>query len=366
MTIYFENLAIFIFCAFVYPWGETINVSLLYALFSLTLSCFLMILKQKPLLYILGITALGTGILHPDFICFFPALFYPLCYRRKYALPLCGLFLAIFYQYHSASKQLLLILFAISLYLALRSQEREQLKTSILQLRDNSVEQELHLRQKQRQLLARQNDEIYIATLRERNRIAREIHDNVGHMLSRSILQVGALLAIYREDSALSPHLIELKSSLDEAMNNIRNSVHNLHDESIDLKNSLKNLADSFPFCPVQLDCDVSRQLPKEIKYCFIAIVKEALNNIIKHSNATKVSIMAKEHPGLYQLLIEDNGTKVFSVSDTSGMGLSNMRDRVDALHGIIHISSEQGVKIFISIPKTIMKNGVTDENCID
>lgn len=352
MTIYFECFTIFILCAFAYPWDKVTPISLCYVLFSLTLSCFLMILKQKSLLFTLGIIALGTGIFHPDFICFFPALFYPLCYRKKYALPLCGLFLTIFYRYHSVFKLLLFILFFISCYLAFRSQERDQLKTSIIQLRDNSVEQELHLKQNQKQLLARQDDEIYIATLRERNRIAREIHDNVGHMLSRSILQIGALLAIYKEDSALSPHLRELKASLDEAMNNIRNSVHDLHDESIDLKNSLQNLTDNFQFCPIQLDCEVSRQLPKEIKYCFIAIVKEALNNIMKHSNATKVSIMAKEHPGLYQLLIEDNGTKVFSISDVSGMGLSNMKDRVEALHGIIHITSEQGVKIFISIPK--------------
>lgn len=352
MTIYFEAFIIFILCTFAYPWNEVTIISLSYALFALILSCFLMVLKPQKLLLALGITALGTGIIHPDFICFFPALFYPLCYRKKYILPLCGLFLAIFYQYHTTSKPLLFFLFFISFYLAFRSYEREHLKTSIIQLRDNSVEQELHLKQNQKQLLARQDDEIYIATLKERNRIAREIHDNVGHMLSRSILQTGALLAIYKEDTALSPHLKELKASLDEAMNNIRNSVHDLHDESIDLKNSLRNLTDNFRFCPIQLDCEVSKQLPKEIKYCFIAIVKEALNNIMKHSNATKVSVMVKEHPGLYQLLVEDNGTKVFSVSDASGIGLSNMKDRVEALHGIIHITTEQGVKIFISIPK--------------
>lgn len=352
MSTYFETFMIFILCVFAYPWNESIIISLSYILVSLILSCFLMVLKQPKLLLALGILSLIIAIFHPDFICFFPALFYPLCYRKKYALPLCGLFLAVFYQYHVTSKPVLFFLLFLSFYLASRSYERELLKTSIIQLRDNSVEQEMHLKQNQKQLLARQDDEIYIATLKERNRIAREIHDNVGHLLSRSILQIGALLAIYKEDTALSPHLNGLKASLDEAMNSIRNSVHNLHNESIDLKNSLQNLTDHFEFCPVRLDCEVSGQVPKEIKYCFIAIVKEALNNTMKHSNATKVSVTVKEHPGLYQLLVEDNGTKVFSASDSAGMGLSNMRDRVEALHGIIHITTEQGVRIFISIPK--------------
>lgn len=352
MTIYIEDFIIFILCAVVYPWGEVTSISLIYVLLSLVFSCFLMILKQKPLLLAFGIAALVTGAIHPEFICFFPSVFYPLCYRQKYTMPICGCILTVFYQSHITSRLLVFLLFCISGYLALRSRERKKLKTAIIQMRDNSVEQQLRLKQNQNQLLARQDDEIYIATLKERNRIAREIHDNVGHMLSRSILQIGALLAIYKEDAGLFPYLNELKVSLDEAMDNIRNSVHDLHDESIDLRNTLQNLVDNFHFCPVCLDCEISRKVPREVKYCFIAIVKESLNNIMKHSNATKVSILVKEHPGLYQLLVEDNGNQVLSVSDTSGIGLSNMRDRVEALHGIIHIDAGHGVKIFISIPK--------------
>ncbi len=361
MSVYLETFAIFVLCAFIYPWGEVTTFSLTLALLSLIFSCFLTLMKNETFLSVLGITALVTGILFPAFVCFFPALFYPLCYHKKYILLLCGFFPALLYQNRATSGLLLLFLCVLSCYLAFRSHERNQLKTSILQLRDNSVEQEMRLKQNQKQLLARQNDEIYIATLKERNRIAREIHDNVGHMLSRSILQVGALLAICREDETLSPHLQHLKTSLDEAMDNIRNSVHDLHDESIDFKTALQNLTEEFHFCPISLDCEMSGQLPKEIKYCFLAITKEALNNVIKHSNATKVSVMAKEHPGLYQLLIEDNGSRTFSIENASGIGLSNMKDRVDALHGIFRITTEQGVKIFISVPREGTKTSVRE-----
>ena len=56
------------------------------------------------------------------------------------------------------------------------------------------------LQEKNKNLMEKQDYEIYLATLRERNRIAREIHDNVGHMPSRSILQMGALITIHKEE----------------------------------------------------------------------------------------------------------------------------------------------------------------------
>lgn len=209
------------------------------------------------------------------------------------------------------------------------------------------------LRKSNAQLIDSQNDQIYIATLKERNRIAREIHDSVGHMLSRSILQVGALLTICK-DETINPHLETLNDSLNKAMNSIRSSVHDLHDEAIDLKRALTGIIQPFTFCPVRLEYGISSSLPKEIKYCFLSITKEALNNIMKHSNATKVSIIAKEHPGFYQFLIEDNGTDILPLTEEhSGIGLSNMNERINAMHGILHISTEHGFRIFISIPKS-------------
>ena len=152
----------------------------------------------------------------------------------------------------------------------------------------------------------------------------------------------------------MKPHLTTLKETLDLAMNNIRNSVHDLHDESIDLQNALQGLVDSFTFCPVHFQCDISKQIPKNVKYCFLAITKEGMNNIMRHSNASRVTLTVKEHPAFYQLLIEDNGTTSLhsdNVSD-NGMGISNMKERAEALHGILHISTENGFRIFVSIPK--------------
>lgn len=89
---------------------------------------------------------------------------------------------------------------------------------------------------------------------------------------------------------------------------------------------------------------------------------KEAMSNIIKHSNADEITVTLREHPVLYQLKIEDNGTRkgiIVSqpqaegiVLGSQGMGLANMKSRVENLNGTFRVSNEQGFLIFISIPK--------------
>ncbi|MFQ9152069.1 MAG: sensor histidine kinase [Blautia sp.] len=208
------------------------------------------------------------------------------------------------------------------------------------QIRDDSEEHTLLLSEKNKALLEKQDYEIYAATLRERNRIAREIHDNVGHVLSRSILMTAACKTINKNDS-LDPLLGNLEESLNGAMNSIRSSVHDLHDDAIDLEDAIKRLVKDFTFCPVNLTYDMSRHIPREVKYSLISITKEGLSNVMRHSNADSVNILLREHPALYQLCIEDNGTPENGIPDIQTgsdsdkakilpvvCGLSNIRDR--------------------------------------
>ena len=228
----------------------------------------------------------------------------------------------------------------------------EKLELDFLHSRDDIEERTLLLAEKNHALQEKQNYEIYNATLKERNRIAREIHDNVGHVLSRSILLTGAVKAI-NKDAGTAPLLDNLETSLNSAMNSIRSSVHDLHDEAVNLKHAIQSLVQDFSFCPVVLTYDISGQVPKNVKYCFISIVKEALANIMKHSNADSVQILIREHPALYQLCIEDNGTDIHYDLSDSGIGLLNMKERVSSLNGTIQIRTENGFRIFITIPKT-------------
>ena len=221
--------------------------------------------------------------------------------------------------------------------------------------RDDSMEIQSLLQEKNRTLIQKQNAEIYAATLKERNRIAREIHDNVGHLLSRSILMTGALKAT---NIAASPSIQVLEDTLTSAMDSIRNSVHDLHDRSVDLHKTLQALIRDFYYCDISLDYSIPSDMPADIKYTYIAIIKEGLSNIIKHSNATKVMLIVQEHPSLYQLVLHDNGNTLPN-HESSGIGLINIRERVDALDGNLQITSDFGFRIFITIPK----REETDEN---
>lgn len=222
-------------------------------------------------------------------------------------------------------------------------------------LRDTSKEHELLVEEKNRRLIEKQDAELYTATLKERNRIAREIHDNVGHMLTRSILQVGAIRTI-NNNELLSEPLEGLHETLNTAMTNIRSSVHDLHDESIDLKTAVGEIIEKTDKIKVKLDYGMSNHINKSVKYCFISIIKEAVNNTIKHSNASHIDIIMQEHPAFYQLVIHDNGTDI-SGTHSEGIGLTNMRDRIKALNGNIKISTEKGFKISI----TILKNNLPE-----
>ena len=208
------------------------------------------------------------------------------------------------------------------------------------------------LAEKNKYLTTNQEKEIHIATLSERNRIAREIHDNVGHLLSRSILQLGAIMAIHKNEP-VAGQLEPLKETLDNAMNNIRESVHDLHKESFDIKDAAKRLLEECKDYETSLECDISMDADKEIKYAFLTILKEALTNVQKHSDATKVKVVLTELEEYYQMMVEDNGTGQVNVyNPAGGIGLRNMEERVRALGGIITFSTEQGFRIFISVPK--------------
>lgn len=223
-------------------------------------------------------------------------------------------------------------------------------QTEYASLRDTAKEFSLRLENRNRELMEKQDYEVRIATLRERNRIAREIHDSVGHLLTSSILQIGALLATCR-DETLRESLQTLRDTLTKGMDSIRDSIHNLYDESIDLNAEVQTLVNGFAFCPVTLRCEIGGSPGREVKYTLIAVLKEALSNVARHSNATHVSVTLREHPGFYQMAVRDNGTRK-PETQSSGIGLQNIRSRVEGLHGNVNIETDGGFLLFISIPR--------------
>lgn len=247
------------------------------------------------------------------------------------------------------------LLMAFAIMLSYFTEQLLGYRMKLHSMRDASMEHDMLMEQMNHQLIEKQNAQIYNATLKERNRIAREIHDNVGHMITRSILQVGAI-GVINTDERLKAPISDLKSTLDTAMDSMRKSVHDLYDESVDLRQALAKLKPTDSAFAFSLEYDCEDDVSRDVKYAFIAIAKEAVNNAVKHSNGDEIRIIVREHPAFYQLEIMDNGTSADERSLTGetgdGIGIKNIKERVAAIGGTMRIKADDGFMIFVTLMK--------------
>lgn len=364
MSYLIDKCVLFCFCLLAFPFHGIAPANVCAALFAIAVSAVLPVLSDCRMKRLLPAGYGALQFLFPALCIFLPLISYDWGFIAP--LPaLGGLFYCAFFRKNFGAPhpflplryQLLLILAGCAAAILLRRKTDRSLllHRQLLKVKDDGTEMQLLLKERNRSLREKQDSEIYAATLRERNRIAREIHDNVGHLLTRAILMLGAIRTVQHDPAAEDP-LARLGDTLDDAMNNIRSSVHDLHDSSVNLEESLQALIRDFHFCPVRLQYRMSPDLPRELRYSFIAIAKEALVNISRHSNATSASITAIEHPGFYQFVIQDNGTvpdtaQAEPLASPSGIGLENIRTRVEALNGNLSIRTTDGFRIYITVP---------------
>lgn len=347
-----DKLAIFIISLTLYIPNANNIYMIIPILIAIILSAILSYLEDEIITIAAFAIYVVVCFLKPDYLFFIPFICYDAILLKIKGIWMFSFLPLItnFIQTPFTSNWLIASIIIAAYILKHRTVSYENLEKDYHKLRDNTKEISMQLEKQNKELLDKQDYEINLATVTERNRIARDIHDNVGHLLSRSILQIGALLAI-NKDEETKKNLKLIKNTLSEAMDSIRTSVHNLHEESIDLQTEIQKLIDGFKFCSIKFHYDVETNLEKNMKYCFITVTKEALSNIIKHSNATEALVVIREHPAIYQLVIEDNGSSC-SYSSENGIGIKNITDRIAALGGNLNISTHQGFRIFISIPK--------------
>ncbi len=201
----------------------------------------------------------------------------------------------------------------------------------------------------QEQLVRAQNEIVQDSMLEERKRISSELHDNIGHQLSSAIIQVAAL-EYTTEDEETGAKLAAVKTTLQESMDNIREIIHTERQTSINLERELEILVEDFTKSPLTFQYDNRTALDNETAHTVVSIVREALTNINKHSNATHVIIRFIELRDKWTLLISDNGSKARK-QNRGGIGLMNMEERVERLNGTIHITDSNGFRIFITLP---------------
>ena len=252
------------------------------------------------------------------------------------------------------------ILSVAATLLSLRTAQLEREQQRMRRTRDKLQERALALEARNRDLADRQDYEVELATLAERARIAREIHDNVGHQLTRASLQAEALRVAHADEPGVAANFADVKRTVDEALQLVRTSVHTLNDNAVDLSVQLERIvegarSDGGP----QIELEVmAEHAPANVANCFAAVLREALSNTMRHACAQTVTVRCMEHPSFYQLIVTDDGVGEVQASGrgtAEGMGLASMRERIEALGGTFTAGPRAGAggwRVFATVPK--------------
>ncbi len=252
------------------------------------------------------------------------------------------------------------ILSVAATLLSLRAAQLEREQERMRRIRDKLQERALALEARNRDLADRQDYEVELATLAERARIAREIHDNVGHQLTRASLQTEALRVVHADEPRVAADFADVKRTVDEALQLVRASVHALNDNAADLSVQLERIvegarSDGGP----QIELEVlAEHAPANVANCFAAVLREALSNTMRHACAQTVTVRCMEHPSFYQLIVTDDGAGGAQANGrgaAKGMGLASMRERVEALGGTFTAGPRAGAggwRVFATVPK--------------
>ena len=312
-----------------------------------------------------------VAVFVPSFVPFAPLALYDIAryVRREHvwvALGAGAIFVCALVAYAHAgalpTRALLLtaILSVAATLLSLRTAQLEREQERMRRTRDELQERALALEARNRDLADRQDYEVELATLAERARIAREIHDNVGHQLTRASLQTEALRVVHANEPGVAADFADVKRTVDEALQLVRSSVHALNNNAANLSVQLERIvegarSDGGP----QIELEVlAEHAPANVANCFAAVLREALSNTMRHACAQTVTVRCMEHPSFYQLIVTDDGAggvQASSRGTAEGMGLGSMRERVEALGGTFTAGPRAGAggwRVFATVPK--------------
>ena len=216
---------------------------------------------------------------------------------------------------------------------------------------DNERRYRYELEDTKQRLLNSAKETAYIAEIRERNRIAREIHDTVGHSLAGILIQLQAAQKIKRKDEEKSDKLlVDSIERLAETLNVMRNTVHNIKPGNIMGLDYIKSIINNFNYCPVDFKHSGDfNSLPANVLETISSDIKEALTNAYKYSKATAIDVKIDIDQSLVRVYIKDNGEGCPNLKE--GFGLMGIRERIKNLGGTVSFSGENGFVIVYVIP---------------
>jgi signal transduction histidine kinase len=215
-----------------------------------------------------------------------------------------------------------------------------------------------------REELKRLSGELVSAQEGERRRISRELHDEVGQVLSATMLGLGNLRSALRDNnSAEAFRQLQLVEDMTERNARVvRNLALLLRPTMLDdlgLIPALKWLARELSRAGSMVVDVVAEafidDLPEEYRTCIFRVVQEALRNAIRHSGGRVTRIYLKEEAGTLRLTVQDDG-KGFNPAEDKGLGILGMHERVIRLSGKMDLDSWPGkgtiISVYLPLPK--------------
>jgi len=197
---------------------------------------------------------------------------------------------------------------------------------------------------------------------KERKRIAQDLHDDIGAMLSTIKLSLVKILRGKSMDNGETEKLLNTKDLIDETVNSVRRLSRDLLPATLDefgLVHALQQLLEKIESnSHLDIEFHHSVQAPRldpTTELSLYRVVQELCNNIIKHSNATKIDISLKHEPQHLEIVVQDNGDGfVPSESSKSGasLGLKNIESRLSMINATINydLVHSRGTKVLISM----------------
>jgi signal transduction histidine kinase len=202
-----------------------------------------------------------------------------------------------------------------------------------------------------REELKRLSAELVSAQESERRKISRELHDEVGQVLSAIMLGLGNLRSALRtHNSAEAFRQLQLVEDMTErnagVVRNISLLLRPTMLDDLGLIPALKWLAREISRTS-SMTVDVAAEsfvddLPDEHRTCVFRVVQEALRNATRHSGARQARVCVREENGILRLLVQDDG-KGFAPSLETGLGILGMQERVVSLSGTMTLNSNPG-----------------------
>lgn len=191
--------------------------------------------------------------------------------------------------------------------------------------------------------------------LDERRRIAQEIHDLLGHTIAAATLQLEAARTLIPQEPDQANELVSQSTKLlRDGMDQIRSAVKGMRDETEPIRLSSielligKVMRDTGLMIHFLPRGDMTRLRPIHWRMIYQTI-GEALSNVVRHAQATSVSIELQVMPKLFRLSVSDDGVGAESV--TEGMGLQGIRERVEEIGGTLTIEGKRGLRLNCLVP---------------